>query len=108
MFQTSYKRWDEPFEETICYVCQDEFEEREELMKFPVCGHKFHALCLEGWLKTSRRCPLCSAAFRYNFITFLIEVKRRNGSILNTTSREFEEPVNQNAVERGEDHQNSP
>jgi predicted Zn-ribbon and HTH transcriptional regulator len=27
----------------------------------PRCGHGFHAECVDSWLRTSRRCPVCRA-----------------------------------------------
>jgi len=42
-----------------CSICQEEFEEGEELKKTP-CGHYFHEPCLGQWLENyARSCPLC-------------------------------------------------
>ncbi|KAJ3300020.1 hypothetical protein HK104_005274 [Borealophlyctis nickersoniae] len=50
-------------EHTECSVCQDDFEEGEELRKLP-CKHLFHPHCIESWLKVNGTCPVC----RYSLV----------------------------------------
>ncbi|KAD6795224.1 hypothetical protein R6Q59_020887 [Mikania micrantha] len=44
-----------------CSVCLSVFEEGEEVKRLPVCGHSFHALCIDMWLYSHAHCPLCRA-----------------------------------------------
>lgn len=42
-----------------CAVCLGEFEEGEELRKFPECMHCFHVACIDTWLCSHSSCPVC-------------------------------------------------
>lgn len=48
----------EPVEE-ICCICQDSFliGSQKRTLK---CNHFFHDTCIEKWLVTKIKCPLCS------------------------------------------------
>lgn len=41
-----------------CAVCLCEYEEGEELKILP-CLHRFHAECVDTWLRNSATCPVC-------------------------------------------------
>eukprot|EP00440_Ansanella_granifera_P033277 gb/GFBE01036105.1/.p1 GENE.gb/GFBE01036105.1/~~gb/GFBE01036105.1/.p1 ORF type:complete len:296 (+),score=34.81 gb/GFBE01036105.1/:1-888(+) len=45
-------------QETSCAVCLSEFEEDVVLRRLP-CGHSFHRVCIDKWLKRNKVCPLC-------------------------------------------------
>ncbi|XP_069735841.1 E3 ubiquitin-protein ligase RNF38-like isoform X2 [Phaenicophaeus curvirostris] len=47
-------------EQTSCVVCMCDFEARQLLRVLP-CNHKFHAKCVDKWLKANRTCPICRA-----------------------------------------------
>ncbi|XP_066332445.1 RING-H2 finger protein ATL56-like [Miscanthus floridulus] len=42
-----------------CAVCLDVFRSGDRCRVLPRCGHRFHADCLDSWLRKSRRCPVC-------------------------------------------------
>ena len=42
-----------------CMVCLCDFEEGDELRLMPVCGHAFHAKCVDPWLQQNHTCPTC-------------------------------------------------
>jgi len=44
--------------ETNCAVCLSEFDWGDALRRLP-CGHHFHKLCIDKWLKRNKVCPLC-------------------------------------------------
>ncbi|KAK8561123.1 hypothetical protein V6N13_149697 [Hibiscus sabdariffa] len=46
----------QPFD---CAVCLTEFLEQDKLRLLPVCGHAFHAHCIDTWLMSNSTCPLC-------------------------------------------------
>ena len=48
-------------EQTSCAICIEELQESDKRNAL-ACGHVFHAVCLEAWLKTSRTCPTCRAS----------------------------------------------
>uniref|UniRef100_F1L0S7 Zinc/RING finger protein 3 n=1 Tax=Ascaris suum TaxID=6253 RepID=F1L0S7_ASCSU len=41
-----------------CSICLDEYKEGQEL-RVLFCGHEFHPKCVDPWLLSNRRCPLC-------------------------------------------------
>lgn len=43
-----------------CTVCLEAFGPKTRVRKLH-CGHVFHTLCADAWLKTSKTCPLCVA-----------------------------------------------
>lgn len=43
---------------TCCVICRDDYEEGD-LLRTLGCGHSWHARCLDPWLLTDSRCPLC-------------------------------------------------
>ena len=75
----------------VCPICKLDFDDGEELIFFPGCDHKYHWLCLDGWLKLKRKCPYCSNGFRKSLWGLYIKDREL---------REFEaNPVNQNVSE---------
>nr|CAB3450080.1 unnamed protein product [Digitaria exilis] len=42
-----------------CAVCLGELEDGEEARFLPLCGHGFHAECVDTWLASHTTCPLC-------------------------------------------------
>jgi len=46
---------------TSCSICITNFEEGEEVLLLPQCGHIFHHACIREWLVEQDRetCPLC-------------------------------------------------
>ncbi|KAI5149820.1 anaphase-promoting complex subunit 11 [Enteropsectra breve] len=59
--------WKWKIKENICLICQQEFNVHCAKCTHPVecipctgqCTHTFHMHCLEEWLETSNKCPLC-------------------------------------------------
>ncbi|KAF8661785.1 hypothetical protein HU200_056739 [Digitaria exilis] len=46
-----------------CAVCIAELRDGEEARALPRCGHRFHAACVEAWLRRRHTtCPLCRAS----------------------------------------------
>ncbi len=43
-----------------CMICQENFEEGDELAEL-ACQHKFHYNCLDEWIKRRTVCPFCEA-----------------------------------------------
>lgn len=41
-----------------CTICLSEFEENEDVRRLP-CMHLFHIECVDQWLTTNKRCPIC-------------------------------------------------
>eukprot|EP00927_Polykrikos_kofoidii_P077637 TRINITY_DN74560_c0_g1_i1.p1 TRINITY_DN74560_c0_g1~~TRINITY_DN74560_c0_g1_i1.p1 ORF type:complete len:317 (+),score=40.33 TRINITY_DN74560_c0_g1_i1:151-1101(+) len=41
-----------------CAVCLGEYDVGDSLRRLP-CGHHFHKMCSDKWLRQSKRCPLC-------------------------------------------------
>ncbi|CAH2035495.1 unnamed protein product [Thlaspi arvense] len=47
-----------PQEVEPCCICQEEYNEGEEVGKLD-CGHEFHCQCIKEWLKVKNLCPIC-------------------------------------------------
>ncbi|VDP52928.1 unnamed protein product, partial [Soboliphyme baturini] len=45
-------------EHKSCCICLEEFVAGEEVRVLP-CTHFFHTACIDRWLITNRKCPLC-------------------------------------------------
>nr|CAD7196408.1 unnamed protein product [Timema douglasi] len=41
-----------------CTICLSEFEDNEDVRRLP-CMHLFHIECVDQWLGTNKRCPIC-------------------------------------------------
>ena len=62
--QLSYLKYSNTFEEKICPITQEEFEENEEIIKLP-CNHYFSKLAIEKWLfEENASCPICKYALK--------------------------------------------
>ncbi|CAA3019231.1 RING-H2 finger protein ATL80-like [Olea europaea var. sylvestris] len=46
-------------ENAQCTVCLAEYNEEDTLRILPVCGHSFHASCIDIWLHKHSTCPVC-------------------------------------------------
>ncbi|BAF18246.1 probable E3 ubiquitin-protein ligase ZFP1 [Oryza sativa Japonica Group] len=57
-------------EKDACIICQEEYEAKE-LVGTLGCGHKYHAMCIKGWLMVKNLCPICK--------TTALPADRRNG-----------------------------
>lgn len=41
-----------------CTICLSEFEMEEDVRRLP-CMHLFHIQCVDQWLTTNKKCPIC-------------------------------------------------
>lgn len=41
-----------------CVICLEDLSEGREAVSMP-CSHLFHGDCIEEWLNTSHKCPIC-------------------------------------------------
>ncbi|XP_069101835.1 E3 ubiquitin-protein ligase Arkadia-like isoform X1 [Argopecten irradians] len=41
-----------------CTICLSEFEETEDVRRLP-CMHLFHIECVDQWLTSNKKCPIC-------------------------------------------------
>jgi len=46
-------------DKSCCSICLSDYMESEELRVMPDCGHMFHAVCLDQWLRRHATCPVC-------------------------------------------------
>ena len=45
--------------EESCSICFENFKTGAKYKELK-CGHAFDAECIDKWLKTEKRCPVCS------------------------------------------------
>ncbi|KAI0515510.1 hypothetical protein KFK09_008175 [Dendrobium nobile] len=45
--------------EGTCAICLCEYREAEMLRMMPDCGHSFHLMCIDAWLRLNPSCPVC-------------------------------------------------
>ncbi|RDX71488.1 putative E3 ubiquitin-protein ligase HIP1, partial [Mucuna pruriens] len=50
---------EDPEDEEKCVICQEEYEDGEEIGKLDLCVHKFHVPCITQWLMNKNACPIC-------------------------------------------------
>jgi RING-finger-containing ubiquitin ligase len=50
----------------VCSICLVEFEDREDVVRTPICNHYFHHECLKKWISSHDECPYCRANIRQN------------------------------------------
>ncbi|KAL5562455.1 hypothetical protein UlMin_032202 [Ulmus minor] len=41
-----------------CSICLERFTDGDSLKRLP-CQHRFHAFCLDPWIRIRRNCPCC-------------------------------------------------
>ncbi|KAF6160503.1 hypothetical protein GIB67_019272 [Kingdonia uniflora] len=46
-------------EDAQCTICLGEYQEKEVLRIMPKCGHNFHLVCIDVWLRKQSTCPVC-------------------------------------------------
>ncbi|XP_074568558.1 RING-H2 finger protein ATL67-like [Curcuma longa] len=51
-------------QDTQCTVCLAEYQEKDVLRILPFCGHTFHVICIDVWLKQHSTCPVCRISLR--------------------------------------------
>lgn len=42
-----------------CSICLADYKEEDMLRLLPDCGHLYHLLCVDLWLKSHNTCPIC-------------------------------------------------
>lgn len=48
-----------------CTICLSEFEDSEDVRRLP-CMHLFHVECVDQWLSSNKRCPICRVDIETN------------------------------------------
>lgn len=43
-----------------CAICFENFEVGQMVKKLPGCSHEYHSSCIDKWLQTEKRCPVCN------------------------------------------------
>lgn len=46
-------------EDNLCTICLGDYKEKEVLRVLPRCGHAFHVICIDVWLRQHPTCPVC-------------------------------------------------
>ncbi|TMW92766.1 hypothetical protein EJD97_012586 [Solanum chilense] len=51
-------------EDAQCIVCLAEYQKQDALRILPICGHSFHATCIDIWFQQHSTCPVCRISLR--------------------------------------------
>ncbi|CAN4114309.1 unnamed protein product [Withania somnifera] len=51
-------------EDAQCIICLAEYQEKDTLRILPICGHSFHATCIDIWFQQHSTCPVCRISLR--------------------------------------------
>ncbi|KAE9587004.1 hypothetical protein Lal_00004943 [Lupinus albus] len=54
------ERFNEHKDDTNCSICQEEYLVADEVGSLK-CEHKYHAICIQQWLRLKNWCPICKA-----------------------------------------------
>ena len=46
-------------QDDICTICQDNFENNQEIRRLNHCNHSFHRDCIDTWFRRNVHCPTC-------------------------------------------------
>lgn len=49
-----------------CAICLDKLLQNDSIKRLPRCGHVFHIVCVERWLRLRDSCPLCQSSVLIN------------------------------------------
>jgi hypothetical protein len=49
-----------------CTICIQEYEDRDVLRYLP-CGHIYHAMCVDKWLRLKGQCPACRQTIQISY-----------------------------------------
>ena len=52
-----------------CIICLEPFGLNQELIRFPVCSHQYHWVCLDMWIQQNLNCPMCKRDLRLAMVT---------------------------------------
>lgn len=50
---------DEGIPSKMCWICLENYSEKERVSVIRKCGHCFHACCIQQWLGKNGTCPVC-------------------------------------------------
>ncbi|XP_057789389.1 putative RING-H2 finger protein ATL36 [Salvia miltiorrhiza] len=51
-------------ENAQCSICLSDYHGEDSLRFLPLCGHSFHAACIDIWLQQHSTCPVCRVSLR--------------------------------------------
>jgi hypothetical protein len=47
-----------------CSICLMDYKEADLLRMLPGCGHLFHVMCVDPWLRMNLTCPVCRKTYQ--------------------------------------------
>ena len=76
MYCGSRYRMERVDDDTECIICMAEFDFDAPIIKFPVCKHKYHKVCLWEWFRAHTTCPICRRGARAGLYTEIENARR--------------------------------
>jgi len=49
-------------DQSSCSICLGDYKDSDLLRRLPDCGHDFHVMCIDAWMKMHATCPMCRAS----------------------------------------------
>ncbi|KAH7430270.1 hypothetical protein KP509_09G091300 [Ceratopteris richardii] len=94
-------------EDNLCTICLNDYKEKEILRILPECGHSFHVICIDLWLRQHHTCPICRISLQV-----FSEWKQISGPLLSDAAKArffpgalphhlFEHPADQPSKQTG-------
>ncbi|CAO2184775.1 unnamed protein product [Urochloa humidicola] len=75
-----------------CAVCLAELRDGDEARALPRCGHRFHAACVDAWLRRRHTtCPLCRASVAVAAAVKETGSGPKGGGVAGTTAADVED-----------------
>lgn len=56
-----------------CVVCLEEYQDNDHIRTLPFCSHTFHLNCIDVWLRSNPRCPLCRSCLYFFEEDFMLK-----------------------------------
>ncbi len=88
-----YHGQEDKFKQLACAVCLAELEQNCDIRSL-VCGHVFHKLCIETWIKakiqTKPRCPICNTELVKQQLPHHTQLSQLQPVLTNSSQRNIE------------------
>ena len=83
-------------EDNICTICQENFEQGQQIRRLTHCNHSFHCDCIDTWFRGNVHCPTCRHDIREVEVNRQTNRNNENNNDRNNNSNRLPPPVPEN------------